>query len=211
MIPRLRGFAGEAMVVMTSDSLSRPFQRDLVTRTLAARRVLPLQGALRLRDPVLAHDGMSEEGVLWLRATAAIAARPGGRRIYIRRSAQGTRPTAGGGLSESAGLRTLLRDFDFETIDFGDGELGVAAQVAKLDGAGLILAAHGAALTNLAYLDRGLKVIEIIGARTQSACFMHLAAVLGFEYRGIFSDAYDEGLDIVVDRDELRDVLRGLA
>jgi capsular polysaccharide biosynthesis protein len=211
MAPRLRFFDRGDMVIMTPDSLKRPFQRDVITRVLSSKRVLPLQWGLRVRDPIVAHDSMSEEGVLWLREASRISGRPGRRRIYIRRNGQGTRATPGGGLSESAGLQKLLRDFGFETVDFGNGEHGVAAQIAMLEGAGLVLSAHGAALTNLAYLNPDLRLIEIFGARRQSACFMHLAAALGFAYYGIFSSACDERHDIVVDLDVLRDAIRALA
>jgi capsular polysaccharide biosynthesis protein len=105
----------------------------------------------------------------------------------------------------------LLGDFGFETVEFGDGEHGVAAQVAMLEGVGLILSAHGAALTNLAYLQPELNVVEIMGPRTQSALFMHVAAMLGFRYHGIFCSEYDARHDLIVDLDELRDALHALA
>jgi capsular polysaccharide biosynthesis protein len=154
---------------------------------------------------------MSEEGVNWLREASGLSARPGARRVYVRRNAQGTRMRPGGGLSESEGFQALLRDYSFETIDFGNGDRNVAEQVAMLEGAGFILAAHGAALTNLAYLGAGVKVIEIIGSTTESACFMHLADIVGLTYHGISSTAYDERDDIVVDLDELRDAIGALA
>jgi hypothetical protein len=211
MMPRRRYFAdGEAAVIMSPDSLELPFQRELTVRCLTGRRVLPLQGGLRVRDPILAHDAMSEEGVHWLREVSGISARPGGRRIFIRRNARVTRYTPGGGLSETAGFQSLLADFGFETVEFGAGENGVAAQVAMLEGVGLILSAHGAALTNLAYLQPELNVVEIMGPRTRSALFMHVAAMLGFRYHGIFSSAYDARHDLIVDLDELRDALHAL-
>ncbi|MGD1037937.1 MAG: glycosyltransferase 61 family protein [Roseiarcus sp.] len=210
MIPRVRYFApgGHTSLIMSKNSLARPFQRDLVVHTLGAMTCLPLDIAMRVYDPILAHDTMSNEGIFWLRHASGIAARPGNRRIYVRRAARGTRSDVGGGISESAGFQALLRDFGFETVDFGNGENGVAAQIAMLDGVGLILSAHGAALTNLAYLNPKLTVIEVIGPRTPRACFMHIAAALGFEYHGIFSNAYDDRLDIVVDLDELHEALR---
>jgi hypothetical protein len=211
MAPRLRFYERAEMVIMTPDSLKHPFQRDLATRMMPMKRILPLHWGLRVRDPILAHDSLSEEGIFWLREAARLSARPGARRLYIRRNGGGTRLTPGGGLSETDGFWALLRDFDFETVDFGNGEHDVAAQVAMLDGAGLILSAHGAALTNLAYLHPDIKVIESIGARRPSACFMHLAAVLGFAYHGMFSSTCDEAHDIAVDLDELRDALRALA
>ena len=209
LMPRLRYFSGadQGTFIMTRQSLSRPFQRDLGKRVFSDRKFLALNGSIRVRDPVLAHDSMSEEGISWLREASQISAQPGKRRLYLRRGATGTRAYPGGGLSHSPPFETLLRDFGFETIDFGNGELGVAEQIAMLEGAGVILAAHGAALTNLAYLNRNLTVVEVFGPRTWSGCFIHVAATLGFEYRGLFSDVHDERSDIVVDLDELNDIL----
>jgi hypothetical protein len=209
MVPRARFFPddGQKMVIVSQNSLGRPFQRDLLTHSLSDMSFLPLSNAIRVRDPILAHDSLSDEGIFWLRQASRISAKPGQKRIYIRRGANGTR-SPGGGISESAGFEMLLRDFGFETVDFGDGENGVAAQVAMLEGVGLILTAHGAALTNLAYLNPKLTVIEVMGPTTQDACFMHVAATLGFEYHGLFSSTYDDRLDIVVDLDELYDIVR---
>ena len=210
LIPRMRHFAeyARAPLVMEHNSLSRPFQRDLLSRVASGMEYFPVGRGIRVRDPILAHGGMSEEGIFWLRRASGISAMPGRRKIYICRAATGTRTTSGGGISESVGFQTLLRDFGFETVDFGNGEHGVAAQVAMLEGAGLILSAHGAALTNLAFLNPKLTVVEVMGSRTSRACFMHIAATLGFDYHGIFSSTYDEQSDIVVDLDELRDELR---
>lgn len=210
LIPRLRYFAstGHDKIIITKELLSRPFQRDLLMHTLADMTCQPLEVVARVYNPILAHDTMSNEGIFWLRQASGIAARPGNRRIYIRRSSRGTRVEAGGGIAETAAFQALLQDLNFETVDFGSGEHGVAAQVAMLEGAGVILSAHGAALTNLAYLNPDLTVIEVMGSRTARACFMHVAAVLGFQYHGIYSTDYDDRSDILVDPDELRDVLR---
>ena len=210
LVPRARYFVAHGCdtLLMTKASLSRPFQLDLLKRALPGKTCMTLDRGMRVRDPILAHDSMSAEGIFWLRQASRIFAAPGHRRIYIRRAARGTRTVPGGGISESAGFEALLKDFGFETVDFGDGEHGVAAQVAMLEGAGLILAAHGAALTNLAYLNPKLTVIEIMGPYTTGAFFMHIAATLGFEYHGMFSSTYDDQMNIVVDLDELREALR---
>ena len=68
--------SGKAAIIMSPDSLRLPFQRELTARCLMDRRVLPLEGGLRVRDPILAHDGMSEDGVRWLREVSGISARP---------------------------------------------------------------------------------------------------------------------------------------
>src|ERR1700677_122244 len=210
MVPRARYFPddGRKIVIVSENSLARPFQRDLLMHSLSDMTFLPLTDTIRVRDPILAHDRFSDEGMLWLRQASRISAKSGQRRIYIRRSAQGTRSCSGGGISESAGFEMLLRDFGFETVDFGDGENGVAAQIAMLEGVGFLLTAHAAAVTNLAYLNPKLTVIEVMGPMTQCACFVHVAATLGFEYHGLFSSTYDDRLDLVVDLDELYEVVR---
>jgi hypothetical protein len=207
LVPRLRFLAGgfHAGVVMPGSCLQRPFQQDLLARTIGGRHCILLPTPLRIRDPILAHDTLCCEGVSWLRRASGIGASPGGRRIYIRRSGRGTRSAEGGGISEPPGFTALLRDFCFETIEFGNGDLGVAAQVALLDGAGLILAAHGAALTNLAYLGPEVSVLEVIGIGAPRACFMQIAATIGCRYHGFYSPIVDSQRNIVMDLDELRD------
>lgn len=210
MTPRVRHFADarNRVLLITKECVAQPFQIDLLRRSLSGMSYHLLTGAVRVRDPILAHDSMSEEGVHWLRRESRISARSGKRRLYIRRAATGTRSSPGGGISESAGFLTLLRDFGFDTIDSSNGELSVTAQVELLEGAGLILSAHGAALTNLTYLNPELTVIEVMGPKTARACFVHVAAILGFEYHGILSQTYDADMNIVVDLDELYSVIR---
>ena len=209
LVPRIRFFAQHrgATFVMTKNSLARPFQQDLMRRAASGMNCHLLGTGIRIRDPILAHDSMSEEGILWLREATGISARAGARRIYIRRGDTGSRLAPGGGISESPRFEALLRDFGFETVEFGNGERDVAAQIAMLEGVGLILSAHGAALTNLAYLNPDLTVIEVLSPVTPTACFMHIAATLGFDYHGIYSDISDDQSNIVVDLDELYEVL----
>jgi len=207
MIPRQRHFTG-LQQIMSLGVTERAFQGDLVTRSQGSMGSLFPSGAVRIRDPVLAWDTMSEEGIHWLRKASRISARPGERRIYARRAARGTRTgMGGGGLSESLSLKALLHEFKFETVDFGNGEHDVATQIAMLNGAGVILSPHSAGLTNLAYLNPPLIVIEVTSSIAPRACFMQISSILGFDYHGIYSKTFTPDNDIVVDPDELRDVL----
>jgi capsular polysaccharide biosynthesis protein len=146
--------------------------------------------------------------MFWLRRTTGITSLTAAkRRIHIRRSGSVTRKRPGGGISESPGFQTLLRDFGFETVEFGRGEHTVSAQVAMLEGAGLILSSNGAALANLAFLNPPLAVIEVLGIRNFNSCIMRMSAALGFRYHGLCSGDFDEQSNIVIDLDELRDLL----
>jgi hypothetical protein len=206
MIPRQRHFT-DLQRIISLGVTERAFQRDLLRRSNGHMGSLLPSGAVRICDPILAWDTVSEEGIHWLRKASRISARPGERRIYARRAARGTRSAGGGGLSESLGFTALLREFKFETVDFGNGEHDVAEQIAMLDEAGVILSPHSAGLTNLAYLNPPLIVIEVTSPMTPRACFMHISSILGFDYHGIYSNNFTSGNDIVVDVDELRDVL----
>ena len=211
MIPRLRYFAGEGRAMGDHEHGLWRGRSSAIWRRVCYRQTRPAAaGGLRVRDPILAHDTMSEEGVSWLREASGSGA-PRDAATYIRRNAQGARAISGGGYPETAGLQTLLRDFASKRSTSGNGEHGVAAQIAMLEAPIDPGGARRRADTNLAYLHGDLKVIEIVGSRTRHACFMHLAAMLGFAYRGIFSSVYDDRLDIIVDLDELRAALGALA
>ncbi|MBX9829241.1 MAG: glycosyltransferase family 61 protein [Xanthobacteraceae bacterium] len=162
---------------------------------------------IRLRDPRIAHELMSETGIQWLRERAALRAKPGNRRVYIRRGERVTRTMSGGGMSESPDFRSFLIDHKFETVEFGS-DLSIEQQIRLLDGAGVVLASHGAALTNLLYMNAPLLVIEVVGARTPRANFIHLANFLGFHYWGVFSHSYDDTSNIVVDVEQLREAMK---
>jgi hypothetical protein len=210
LVPRLRHFIGHGCgpCIIPHTCIRMTFQRDLLGRIMRGRPALPLENPIRVFDPILIQDRISAEGIYWLRRVTGLSAQAGRRRVYIRRASRGTRSTGRGGLSETPAFLMLLRDFGFETIDFGEGERSVAEQVAMLDGAGLILAPHGAALTNLAYVSPQVQVIEAIGKSTQGGEILHIASAVRFEYHGLYSRFADTMGDIALDADELRDAVR---
>jgi hypothetical protein len=207
VIPRLRFFPPQATLLVQEGALSFAFQRDLLVRTMGARTLLPMRQPVRVRDPFCAFGRMSTDDVLYLRAASGLRARPGARRLYLRRSWRFSRGHAGGGIAEDEALQAILRVFGFETIDFGRGERSVAEQVALLDGAGLILAPHGAGMTNLAYLEPPVRVVEVMGPRAARACFMHISACTGLRHTALFTRRYDEEDNLLVDPALLRECL----
>jgi capsular polysaccharide biosynthesis protein len=216
MMPRLRWFAAgraapsaapRGRILIPAHAMAKPFQKDLLSRVSRGMTVLPFTNPVRVRDPFLTDERLNTDGILWLRHANGIIARPGRRRIFVRRAARGGRAAGRGSLSESDAFLGLLRDYGFETVDFGTGERTVAEQIAMLDGAGLILAPQGAGIANFAYLGTDIKLIEVIGGATQDAVLMHIATAVGFDYHGIYSSAVDGHGDIVVDLDELRGAL----
>ena len=207
VIPNLRFFEDAGGVSVCGPCLHRLFQRDLLGFCTGGRPVHPLAGPVVIRNPGLCATTMTEEAVWWLRRRVGIAVKPGRRRIYLRRSGTSQRWPRGGGVSEDAAFRDFLDRNGFETVEFGSGELRIEEQVRLLGDAAVILAPHGAALANLAYLSAPLKVIEIMGAHTPRAMFMHLSSICGFVHHVVFSASYDENGDIDVDVEDLREAL----
>ncbi len=117
----------------------------------------------------------------------------------------------GGDLIQSSEFEDFLKAHNFETITFGSGELSVRQQVGLLDGANVILCAHGAALTNIVYLKPPVSIIEVISPLTPRAVFMHIASTLGFKYYGLFNENVDAENNILVGRDELEEAMSVLA
>jgi len=207
MTPRIRHFpiASRDRVVVGGSALLRPFQKSLLARAGAGCAFVPAPQALRVRHPVVSHDGVCEEGLGWLRRIGPRAKR-GRRRLYIRRGSSSTRTLAGGGLAETVEILDLLQALNFEIIEFGRDHT-IEAQVAMLDGAGLILATHGAALTNIAYLEEGVSVLEIMGSITPRPFFMHIGAMLNLKYSTLLTESYDEHGDMMIDAVTLREFI----
>lgn len=198
----------QSEVLVMEKDLARVFQRDLLARTIGSKTALVLSTrVIRVKDPVLSHDLMSDEAIHWLRKTINIKVSTGPRRIYLRRTPSKQRT---GAIIETIEFVEFLREFGFETVEFM-GELKVHEQVKMLEGASVILSAHGAGLTNTAYLTPPLTIIEVIGVLTQEGGFyVHLSSILGFQHFAICLNSYDNALNIGVHVDELRGIMKSI-
>jgi len=83
------------------------------------------------------------------------------------------------------------------------GELSVREQVELFNSAELVVAPHGAGLTNILY-GEDLTVVELFGDKTM-ATFDRLAENMNHDYR--YLQCEQDGLDIRVDVDELDETL----
>jgi hypothetical protein len=195
-------------VVIPSVCLAKTFQRDLLARTQAPRSVLPLNQPIRIKDPVLAHGYTSPAALFWLRQKTRFAQTPGTRRIYIHRTNL-SRSTAGDCIVQTAAFGAFLEEFGFDTVDFGSGDLTMHQQIAMLDGAGLILGAHGASMTNIAFINPPATIIELFGRRVFGG-FMDIAANLDLRYHGIICEDFDGDGNMIPDCAELRALISSL-
>jgi hypothetical protein len=196
-------------VIMPSAILQHNFQRDMIGRALGDRRVIFPDRPVRVLDPVLTQSYQSYDGLRWIRRLMGIPAPSGARRFFIRRSPAKSRP--GNNIAETPDFLDFLARWDFEAIDFGNGGLRIEQQIEKIHGAAVILAPHGAGLTNLCYLNPPLTVIELFSRHVLSASFIQIAVALGFKYYTFIADQVDEAGSIVPDIAKLDEIMQQTA
>ena len=213
LMPKMRFFSPvRSRNLILPEKITRsPSQIDLITCFGNGRFLFSIDRPVRVRNPMLVEESMSEEGIYWLNQNFNSNFKKGSRNIYIRRGSTGTRMGGGGDLVQNSELESFLKDHNFEIITFGNGELSVRQQVGLLDGANIILCTHGAALTNIVYLKPPVSILEVISPMTPRACFMHIASTLGFKYYGLFNTNVDPENNILVGRDELEEAMSVLA
>jgi hypothetical protein len=210
LIPRLRLMPPDATLLIHDAMLEKRFQTNLLALAMGQRRAVPIRSPTRVTDPICVHDRLCSDGIGFLREATGLCAAPGTRRVYLRRAGRSTRADAGGGIAETPDFLALLERHGFETVEFGAGGLAVLDQVRMLDGAGVVLAPHGAALTNIAYMTPPATIVEIMGPNAGRPLFLHISAVLGFSHRVLYTYRYDVAGDLLPDIDALGALLSGV-
>ncbi len=193
---RLAENSGANLVLIPEALLLCRFQRDLLSKILGDTKIIPMNGFVRVLDPVIADGWQSYEALMWLRDKTKISASPGKNKYYVRR---GTRKRKANNISESQEFLSFLKRHDFKTVDFGSGELSISEQIDRVREASVIISPHGAGMTNIAYLNPPLTVIECFSKLVLSASFMQIASNLDFRYFGIISEVEDSESSMVID------------
>jgi capsular polysaccharide biosynthesis protein len=96
-------------------------------------------------------------------------------RIYISRSTANSRRI----VNESE-LIQMLRQFGFKVLTMEKST--VLEQAAIMAAAKIVIAVHGAALTNLVFCSTGCRVIEIFPPRYVNPCYRGLCSLLNLDY-----------------------------
>jgi hypothetical protein len=185
-LPRVRHFADAdtTRIAMPKAYLDYAFQRELITLTYGARCIVPTPDIFRVDNPIVRYEPFGNDNVRWLRERISHRARRSERKIYVaRRSTMVGRHH--GSIQEDADFLAFLEKHGFETVDFGTGEIPVTQQIEMLDGARVIMSAHGANLTNIAYADAGVSVIEMLPYFWTYFSHMHIATAAGLNYFGL--------------------------
>jgi hypothetical protein len=210
-LPKIRRSSNtsESVLCMPSDYIQRPFHIDLLRKTCGHRVLSIYERHVRVRNPRLLQEPFTREAADWLRNTTGLKARAGSRRIYVSRTSTNVGREHGSAL-ETDDFKRMLAEFAFETIDFGAGEVPVEEQVRKLDGAGLVMSAHGANMTNIVYLPPETAVIELIPQHWKQPAYLQIAALSDLRYCAVVC-AVDEQYKMQMDVPVVRNaVMRAL-
>jgi capsular polysaccharide biosynthesis protein len=179
--------------------LKQIFQRELVSLCIGSRRFMSFTGCVRINNPTFNHEPFAELDLNWLLGQTKIRARRGSRRIYITRGKSINRK-----IIEDENFQKFLSQNRFETIDFGNGETSIFQQIKMLDGAGIVLSPHGANLTNIAFLEAGVSVIEVLPAPWSYASFIEIGLMARLNYACVVNNAISNKQgDMIADIDYL--------
>ena len=170
--------------------------------TYGERRIIPFPEMTKVEDPILLHEPFSTDALQWLRTRVGLQARKGERLIYVaRRSSLVGRHH--GGILENEDFCRFLELHGFETVDFGSGEMTISEQIALLDGAKLVMSAHGANLTNIAFAQEGISVIELLPYYWTYFSHMQISLAASLNYFGIVCHCINSDRQIVVNIETL--------
>ena len=159
-------------------SASQPYQRELLEMLRAGDDGLAAAGAIeqrnhlvlradRLRVPSLPnHDTLAPPWTTeWLRRRFPPRSDTGPRRIYVTRGdRRHTRV-----VRNETELLPELRHLGFTVVD--PGRLSVQEQIDTFASAEVVVAPHGAALTNLCFAQPGVRVLELFAPRYLNSCY----------------------------------------
>jgi len=113
---------------------------------------------------------------------AASPASGGGRKLAILRSAEVSRP-----LSQRESILRELRTAGFE--EYEPSRDSIEEQARVFAAAEVIVATHGAALTNLIFCRPGTRVVELFSSHYVNPCYAHICRQLGLQHRPVIDQA----------------------
>lgn len=196
----------------------RPFQRETLERAGigSEQRILADANLHLSADPLCVPSLPGEVGLMpkwacrYLAETFGVTEPGPARRIYLARGAVNYRQ-----VTNEKEVQRLLCQWDFTIVD--PAQHSVAEQAALMKGAEIIVAPHGAAMTNLVFASAGAKVIEILSPIYVNPMYSYLASQVGVDYYYLIGegerpaegvDPHRVGAHIEVNLDQLDQLLR---
>lgn len=185
------------------------YQHELIGHCLKHRIGVEMEDTAIHVDPILFFEYFSSESIDYVRNCVNKFANSGDDFIYIERKSSARKVT--GTIAETPHFIDTLDRYKFKRISFGAGEVTLSDQISMMNGAKTIVAPHGAALTNLIYLNPPANVIEIVNRPLSShPCYEEICQHLGLNYHRIIVEHEDENGDMLLDVQKLDDLLQAL-
>lgn len=100
------------------------------------------------------------------------------KRLYLKRSGVSRR------VVNEEKLLLILKKLNFQFID--SSSLSFKEQVYLFNQAEVVMAAHGAALSNIVFCSPGVKVIEMFSSQYANVCYQHLAGVCDLKHYAVY-------------------------
>ncbi len=195
----LDGHVNRNLVRDTFEILELPFEKVVY---LNNREIVQCE-ELTLPSMTVPSPGEVANWIVeWLRETFAgqhsTPPIPPTRKLFIARE-----PSTSRRLINRDLVQNQLESLGFETHYLRGKK--ITEQVSLFRSAKIVVAQHGAALTNLSFCEPGTKLVEIISPGHSNRCYADLAAVHGIERKELFGQPCDDksGLDITVNIPEL--------
>ena len=184
------------------NSLIHPFQRESLHQLgIHANRCLAFHKkelVYEMEEAVLPSlpgvpGVVPPESVDFLRNAFAAGKTPRGRKIFIGRGEAKHRP-----LIHEKEIWAQLQKRGYDSVDCG--KLSVQKQAEVFGSAGMVVGAHGAALTNLVFCYPGTRVVELFSPAYVNPCYRDLcvaaelrhSAVIGNGKDWVLSEKHDE-------------------
>jgi capsular polysaccharide biosynthesis protein len=167
--PLTQDFQWESLrlLKLSATPLTRPMQRF---RQVVFARGLTFGSSQAIAPQV-------SEFAQWCRATLELSPPARRRKLFVtRRSAKGRRL-----LNEEEIVAALGADFELVELE----TLGVKAEASLFSEASVVVAPHGAGLTNLLFCSGPTGVVELVHDDAPPQTFRHIAGLLGHRYIAI--------------------------
>lgn len=198
ILPRIRlareaGYLPGSFDHILVNGLDQPFQeRTLETLGIPKDKCLVFaegESAWQLEEAILPSlpgvpGVVPRESVDFLRREFAVPASKVSQRIFIGRGGAKHR-----NLVHEEEISRELGKKGFEKVDCGN--LSVLEQARIFASAGMIVGAHGAALTNLVFCRPGTKVIELFSPRYVNPCYRDLCLAADLRHTAVIGDGED--------------------
>jgi hypothetical protein len=198
------------VVGIDSSLVKFPYQNELFLHCLEGRSVAVLTGSEVHIDPIIFFDHQSDDGVDFVRSRVNKLADLGNEIVLVDRKAAISRKWSGS-ISETEDFHEFLRRHNVRRTEFGAGELTVSEQISRMNGAKTIISAHGAAMTNIIYLQPSVNIIELVTPEwSDRIVFETICKNIGLNYYRLLCPQTDGNGNIVANTQELDNLLERL-